>query len=185
MAFAPKHVPNFDRKILSIYTSAIPINQGAFVDIDVTDTSLIAGTLGQSALSGGNVVLATVATASSSVWGRELGISVMAVTATGPSIVERILELSNSYMTLPEGVGIPIYIPASGDIVATDQFVGAVSGDSSTTGYLNPALQANLGAPCGIYQGKLRLAQSGDAFRARYMGQTTISGVLAGMFQFS
>jgi len=184
MAFAPKHVPYFDRKILSIYTSAIQLNQGAFVDIDVTDTTLISGSLGQSALSGGGVVLATCATQSASVFGRELGISVMQVTANGPSIIERILELSNSYMTLPEGVGIPIYIPSAGDIIATDQFVGASTSDSSTTGYLNPASQGNLGAPVGIYQGKLRLAQSGDAVRARYMGQTTISGVAAGMFQF-
>lgn len=184
MAFAPKHVPNWDRKILSVYTSAIPLNQGAFVDIDNTDTTLTAGTLGQSALSAGGVVLATCATQSVSVFGRELGIAVMGVTATGPSIVERILELSTSYMTLPEGVGIPIYIPCPGDIIATDQFVGATTADSAVTGYLNPATQGNLGAPVGVYQGKMRLAQSGDAVRGRYLGQTTISGVLAGMFQF-
>ena len=183
--FAPHYVPNFDRKVNGQYISNISLSAGALVDVDPTDTTAIAGSVGYSALYAGSVKLATVAVASTTSFGREFGVALPTVTTSGPSLIERILNMSTSYMNIPQGSPLAVYKPTPGDIIATDQFIGAVAGDSSLTGYLDVTNTANLLTPMGIYQGRFRKAQSGDAIRARFMGVTTTNGYATGMFEFA
>ena len=184
MAYTPKHVPSFTEKILSGYISNINITQGMLVDIDTTDVTAINGSYDYSALALGSVKLATVTTASTSNAGLELGVAMVNVTPTGASLAERILGLSTNFQTIPQGLNLPILTPAKGDIIGSDQYVGNLPGDSSALGKLDPTITSNLGAPLGIYQGRFRLAQSGDALRAQFVGTSTLNGNPICLFRF-
>lgn len=198
--FAPFKVSDFHGKVISTYKGAAPMSAGALVDIDPSDTSGITGSIGFDSLTAGSVTLATIAPASNGGYaptgadtnavaaanfGRELGVAIPTMNATGPTLQERILELASSYMTVPVGAALAVFVPAGGDIIATDQFVGNLAGDNALPGYLNLTNTANFLAPCGIYQGRFRLVQTSDAVRARYVGTTTVNGALVGLFQFA
>lgn len=190
----------FVEKILSLYVASIALSAGSLVDIDTTDTTAITASVGFTAMKAGSVKLATVTPASNGGYapsgaaansivaanfGKELGMAIPTVNATGPTLEERILELASSYMTIPEGFACAVFKPAPGDIVATDQYVGNLAGDSAATGKIDTTVTGNLGAPCGIYQGRFRLVQTTDAVRARYLGNTTANGASVAMFEFA
>jgi hypothetical protein len=182
--FKPLSVPNFERKINSMYKAGITMNGGAAVDIDVTDTSAITGSYGYSALSAGSVKLATPATVSATQSGRELGYALVDVTPTGPSVIERILRLATSYLKIPMGLNVAVYIPTPGDIFATTEFVGNLAGDSALTGYINVNLPTALGITCEIFNGRLRAYQASTSpARAQFLGQTTSNGSTLAMFR--
>lgn len=179
--FKPVKVPNFEHKLNSMYVAGILINGGAFVDIDTTDTAAITGSYGYSSLRAGSVKLATIN--SSSAIPKELGIALVDVTATGPSVLQRILRLATAYMQIPEGLNLAVYTPVTGDIFATTEFVGNLSGDSAATGKIDVTNAANFGAGCEVYQGRLRLVQSTNPVRYQFIGQTTSNGATLAMFR--
>lgn len=183
--FKPLQVPNFERKINSMYKAGITLNGGSAVDLDITDTSAITGSYGYSALSAGSVKLATPVTAGTgaNASGRELGYALVDVTATGPSVLSRILRLATSYLQIPQGLNLAVYIPTPGDVFATTEFVGNLVGDSSLTGYINVNLTTNLGLSCEIFNGRLRIAQGSSPYRAQFLGQTTSNGNTLAMFR--
>lgn len=182
--FAPFKVPNFEQKILSLYKAGITLNAGALVDIDTTDNGAVGATasVAFTLLSGGSVKLATILTADE--FPRELGMAIPAVNLTGPSLEERLLQLASSIMTIPVGFALAVFQPTPGDIVATDQFVGNLAGDSAATGKIDTTSTANYGKGCSVFQGRFRLKQSGEETRARYLGNTTTNGVATSLFLF-
>lgn len=181
--FIPFKVPSFHEKVLSIYKAAVQCSAGSLVDIDTSDTTAITASVGFTALTAGSIKLATIN--STSAFPRELGMSIPTVNLTGPTLEEKILELASSYMTIPVGTAAAIYTPTPGDIVATDQFVGNLAGDTGATGIINPATAGNLGAACEVFQGRFRLIQTGNPVRARFLGNTTGNGVAVALFQFA
>lgn len=189
--FSPFKVSAFQEKILSLYTAGVPLNAGALVDLDPTVTVAVGSnaSVGFDVLTMGSLKLATVlaanaaGSAASNVFGKELGLSIPAVNATGPTLVERILELASSYMTIPVGAACAVLKVAPGDIVATTEFVGYLPTDSSVTGNLSITTAANLGCAMGVAAGRYRIAQSGDAVRARYVGNTQVNGTVVGLFE--
>jgi hypothetical protein len=185
--FSPYKVPNWTSRVFSFYTSNIPLNSGAFVDIDPTDTVGVGAneSVGFTALRAGSVKLATVAPADTTHFGRELGIAIPGVNLSGPNLAERLLELASSLLTISAGGGVGLFPVHPGDFIATTEYVGYLPGDSSATGYLDVTNVANLGAPVGIFQGRLRLAQGSDAVRARFAFNTIQNGTQVAVFQFA
>jgi hypothetical protein len=179
--FKPVLVPNFEHKLNSMYVAGIQLNGGALVDIDPADTSAISGAYGFSALKGGSVKLATI-NASSAV-PKELGVALVDVTPTGPSILQRILRLATAYLQIPQGLNLAVYLPAPGDIFATTEYVGNLPGDSSQTGYIDVTNTSNMCAACEVFQGRIRLVQSGNPVRYEFVGKTTTGGATVAMFR--
>lgn len=185
----PVFVPNFERKIMSLFKAPVGLNQGAIVDVDPNDTTAVSasGGVGFGTLYAGSLKLFTSAVvpavASAQVFSRPLGITVVTVNTTGPTLIERLLELASSYTTIAEGMNAALYLPSPGDIIATSEYVGNLTGDSSLTGYINNASTGNFNAACEVYQGRFRLAQAGNFCSARYLGNTTASGAVLGVFQ--
>ena len=188
----PVSVANFERKIQSLYKANIAMSAGSVVDIDTTDTTAIdAAGVGYGPLFAGSVKLFTSAALPNSpietatqVYQRPLGIAVPSVNTTGPILIERLLDLASSYMTIAEGANLAIYSPVPGDIIATDQYVGAGGGSDHGTGWIDITSTGNLALGCEVYQGRFRLAQAGNYIYARYMGNTTANNVVLAMFQF-
>jgi len=179
--FKPLQVPNFERKINSMYKAGLTLNSGAAVDFDSTDTSAITGSYGYSALSAGSVKLATINNVSAVQ--REFGYALTDVTPTGPSVIERILRLATSYLKIPQGMNLAVYLPAPGDVFATSEFVGNLVGDNSLTGYINVNSSASQFGACEVFQGRLRLVQGANPVRAQFLGQTTANGATLAMFR--
>lgn len=179
--FKPLQVPNFERKINSMYKAGITLNSGACVDLDASDTSAITGSYGYSSLSAGSVKLATIVVASPVQ--REFGYALTDVTPTGPSVLERILRLASSYLKIQQGLNLAVYIPTPGDVFATSEFVGNLAGDNALTGYINLADTTKLFAACECFNGRLRLVQGSNPVRAQYLGTTTQNGNLVAMFR--
>lgn len=190
----------FVDKILSLYVAGTTMNAGTVVDLDTTDVTAIGASVGFTAMKAGTVKAATITPQSNGGYygsgaaantlvaanfGKEMGMAIPTVNATGPTLQERILELASSYMTIPTGYAVAVFKPSAGDIVATDQFVGNLTGDAGATGLINTATNGNLGAPCGVYQGRFRLVQTTDAVRARFLGNTTANGAAVGLFEFA
>lgn len=175
---------DFKAKIVSLYISSANMNAGSLVDIDTTDTVAVgaSASVGFTTMRAGSLTLATIAT--SNVFDREFGMAIPAVNGTGPSFEERVLELASSYMTIPVGYAVAVFKPQPGDIIATDQYVGALSTDTGATGLLDTTSTANFGAACGIFQGRFRLKQGSDVTRARYLGNTTANSVTVALFEF-
>jgi hypothetical protein len=199
--FSPFKVADFQQKILSIYTSNVPLNAGGLVDIDPTNTSAVGAgvSVGYTLLTAGSLKLATITPSSNGGYaptgtatnalltanfGRELGVAIPNVSISGPTLTERILELASSYMTVPAGAAVAVLKPCGGDIIATTEYVGYLPTDTGATGLIDITNTANYCAPCGIYQGRFRLVQTTDAVRARYLGNTTVNGALVGLFEF-
>lgn len=179
--FKPVMVPNFEHKLNSMYVAGITLNGGALVDFDSTDTSAISGSYGYSALRAGAVKLATIN--SSSPVPKEFGIALVDVTPTGPTIIQRILRLATAYLQIPQGLNLAVFVPCPGDIFATTEFVGNLPGDSSLTGYIDVTNASNLFAACEVYQGRIRLVQSGNPVRYQFLGKTTTGGATVAMFR--
>lgn len=179
--FKPVKVDHFTRKINSMYVAPIVLNQGAFVDIDPSDTTAIGSSYGYSALRAGSLMLATIN--SGSAVARELGIAVVNVTPSGPSVIQRMLGLSTAYMDIPVGLNCPVFVPEPGDIFATSEYVGNYASDSSLTGYIDITQTANYAAACEVYQGRLRLKQTGNPVRYEFLGKTTASGATVALFR--
>src|SRR5579872_2697706 len=184
----PFFVPNFERKIFSGFKASIALNAGGLVDVDPADTTAIAGQVGYTCMINGSLKLATPAAlpannAATQVYTRELGFAVANVNATGPLLIERILELASSYLTIPEGLQLAVLIPAPGDIIATSEYVGFLGGTDHGTGWIDVTSTGNYNAACEVYQGRYRLAQGGNPVRARYLGNTQSNGVQIGLFQ--
>jgi hypothetical protein len=197
--FSPYKVSAFQEKVVSLYVAQTTLNAGALVDLDATDTSAISGQVGFTTMVAGSVKLATVTPQSNGGYygtgtgtnalvaanfGREMGVVIPNVNTTGPTLEERLLALASSYMTVAVGNACAVFVPSGGDIIATTEFVGYLSGDSAATGYINPAANGSLGAPCGIFQGRFRLVQTTDQVRARFLGNTNLNGAVVGLFQF-
>jgi hypothetical protein len=185
--FSPYKVANWLDKIVSLYIANVPLNSGALVDLDASDTVNFgsSASLGFNNLRAGSVKLATVAPADTTHFGREFGISIPGVTSNAPDLAERILYLASSLLTVPVGASVGVLIPAPGDIIASTEFVGYLPGDSGATGQIDPTSSSNPYAPVGVFQGRFRLAQSGDAIRGRYLGNTNLNGSTVGLFQFA
>ncbi len=185
--FSPYKVPNWTSRVFSFYTSNIPLNSGAFVDIDPTDTVGVGAnaSVGYTSQRAGSLKLATVGAASTTVFGRELGIAIPGVNLTGPNLAERLLELASSLLTVAAGGGVGLLPLHPGDFIATTEYIGYLPGDTGATGILDVTNVANIGVPMGIFQGRLRIAQSGDAIRARYAFNTTQNGTQVAVFQFA
>lgn len=180
---------------MSLYKANIALNSGAIVDVDTTDTTAISasGGVGFGTLYAGSLALYTspaytaATDPSGFVWPfpRELGICIPTVNTTGPLLIERLLDLASSYMTIAEGMNAAIYLPAPGDIIATTEYVGYLAGDGAATGKIDNTLTTNLGKPCEVYQGRFRLSQNGNVTRARYLGNTTANSAVVGIFQIA
>jgi hypothetical protein len=188
--FKPVFVPVIERKIMSLYKSSIAINAGALVDIDTTDTTAInASGLGFGTLYAGSLKLATppalAAIAAAQVYNRELGVAIPTVNSTGPLLIERMLQLASSYMTIAQGLNVAVYLPTPGDIIATTEYVGFLGGGDHGTGWIDITSTGNLGAACEVFTGRFRLAQAGNPCRARYLGNTSANGSVLAMFQFA
>ena len=185
--FSPFKVADFQSKIVSLYKAGAPMNAGALVDVDTNDTTAVGSnaSVGFDVLTMGTLKLATIlaASAASQIPGRELGVLIPSVSATGPSLVERILELASSYMTIPVGAAAAVLKHAPGDVIATTEFVGYLPGDSSKTGFLDITATANFNKAVGINNGRYYLSQSTDAVRARYVGNTQVNGTVVGLFE--
>lgn len=160
-------------RIVSIFTAGQEMLSGTFVDINSADTIAVGANaaVGFTTLRAGSVVPASITT--SNVFPRELGIAIPSVTEDGPDFETRVLQLAASYMTIPVGYAVAVFKPSPGDIIATDQYVGALSTDNGATGLLDITNAANYGAALGVFQGRLRLKQGSDVLRARYIGNTT------------
>jgi len=169
--FKPVLVPNFGDKLNSMYVAGITLNGGALVDIDPADTSAIAAAYGYGSLKAGSLKLATIN--SSSAVQRELGVAIIDVTPTGPTVLSRILRLASQYLQIPQGLNCAVYQPAPGDVFATSEYVGNVAGDSSLTGYIDITNTANFGAACEVFQGRIRLVQGSNPVRYQFLGKTT------------
>ena len=185
--FSPFKVPGFYDKILSIYISTTPLNAGAIVDVDPNNTIAFGAnaSVGYNSLIAGGLTLATLAPADSTHFGRELGIAIPSVNLTGPTLQERLLELASSYMTVPVGAACSVMVTSPGDIIATTEFVGYLPADSGATGALDITDATNKYAELGVFQGRFRKAQGGDAVRARYLGNTTVNGTLVPFVQMA
>lgn len=188
--FKPLFVPNFERKVMSLYKAPVALNAGALVDIDTTDVSAIASLVGYTTLIAGSLKLATpvalqVNTTGIQTWQRELGVCIPTVNTTGPLLIERILRLASSYMTIPTGLNAAVYLPSPGDMIATSEYVGFLGGGDHGTGWIDTTSNGNLGTPCEVFSGRFRKAQAGNPVRARYMGNTTANGTNIGIFQFA
>lgn len=164
---------DFVQKILSIYTAGSSMLSGTIVDVDTSDTVAVGAnqSVGFSTLRAGSVIPATIL--SSAAWTRPLGFVIPSVTGSGPSFEERVLQLASSYMTIPVGYAVAIFKPQPGDIIATDQYVGALTTDNGATGALDITDTTKYNSVMGVFQGRLRIKQSGDALCARYLGNTT------------
>jgi hypothetical protein len=188
--FSPYKVASWQEKVVSTYISTVDLNAGALVDLDPTDTSASAAnaSVGYTTLRAGSLKLATVAPQANTaggVFGRELGIAIPNVNATGPTLTERLLVLANNYMTVARGAAVAVLVPAPGDIIATTEFVGYLGGGDHGTGFIDVTASNTPGAVCGVFNGRFRLVQAADAVRARYIGNTTLNGYLVGLFQFA
>lgn len=169
-------------RVVSLYKSSIALNSGALVDIDLTDTSAVNKSIGYEILVAGSLKLATIVAAATQ---NELGISIATVNAAGVPILERLLGIGTNFMTLPFGLNVPVYQPVPGDIIATSEFVGNDPiGDVGTTGFIDITTTGNYGADVGIFAGKFRLKQVGDAVRAQFLHKTTANGVTLAVFKF-
>lgn len=187
--FKPVFVPNVERKIMSLYKASIAINAGAIIDVDPTDTTNITATggVGFGTLYAGSLKLFTSAVvpaiASAQVFSRPLGICIPTVNTTGPLLIERLLELASSYMTIASGMNAAIYLPSPGDIIATSEYVGNLGGGDHGTGWIDNTLVGNMNAACEVFQGRFRLAQAGNFVAARYLGNTTANNAVLSVFQ--
>lgn len=183
--FRPYKVASFQEKVNSLYKAKVAFPAGTIVDIDPTDTSGVSGSIGFTTLTAGSVVPATVAPASPTSYGRAFGVAIPTVSEDGPTLQERILGLASSYINIPVGAACAVLVPAPGDQIATTEFVGYQAGDSGAAGYIDITNVANYGKPVGVFNGRFRLVQSGDAIIGRYVGNTTVKGALVGLFQFA
>lgn len=176
---------DFREKIVSLYISSANMNAGSLVDLDLTDTVAVGAnaSVGFTTMRGGSLTLATIATANA--FPREFGMAIPAVNGTGPSFEERILELASSYMTIPVGYAVAVFKPQPGDIIATDQYIGALTSDNGATGLIDTTATANFGAACGVFQGRFRLKQASDVVRARYIGNSTANSSTVALFEFN
>jgi len=185
--FKPFFAPGAERRILSIYTATIPMNAGALVDLDTSNTVAVTGNVGFTAQTAGQLLLATAAVvptvASVQLYSRFLGFAIPTVNATGPDVFARMLRLGNTYMTIPQGANCAVYLPTPGDLIATTEFVGYLAGDSAATGKIDTTNTANLGKAVEAYQGRFRLCQAGNFACGRYLGNTTANGAAVGIFQ--
>jgi hypothetical protein len=160
-------------RIVSLFTAGQPLLSGTLVDINLSDTVAVGtnASVGFTTMRAGSVIAASIT--SSSLFPRELGIAIPSVTEDGPSFEERVLQLAASYMTIPVGYAIAVFKPSPGDIIASDQYVGALSSDNGAAGILDITNAANYGAACGVFNGRFRLKTGSDTLRARYIGNTT------------
>lgn len=176
--FKPVFVPNFERKILSAYiTPQSNVNGGAVVDIDTSDTVAVSGSYAYDTLRAGTIKLATIN--NTSTVPRELGFALVDATQTGPTLIQRILRLATAYLSIPWGANCAVYVPTPGDIFATSEFVGNLEGDGGATGKIDLTDTSKFGDPCEVYQGRLRLQQTGNPARYQYLGHTTSGGSVA------
>lgn len=180
--FAPTYAPNFERRINSSYLSPSSVlTAGQYVEIDSADTGAIPSSVGFSTLKAGTVKAFTSpvvpAVAAQQTYYKGLGFAIASVNATGPVIIEKILELASSYMTIPEGLNLAVYSPQPHDIIATDQYV------TSGTGLLDTTNTANFLVPVEVFGGQFRIAQTGNTIIGRYVGNTTVNGVQCGLFE--
>ena len=158
-------------RVNSLYkvpAALVNVYQGELMDIDLTDTSVVGKSLGFNAQIAGSLKLASITTQVPN----ELGIALVNANATGVPLVERMLGVATNYFTIPLGLDMPVYMPVAGDVIATDQYVGALPADVGANGLLDPTLLANYGSLCGIYQGRFRLTYSTDKNRAQVLGYT-------------
>lgn len=175
---------DFLDKIVSLYTTNEVMAAGSLVDIDTSDAVAVGSTasVGFTTLRGGSLILATITTANP--FPREFGMAIPSVSETGPTFEERVLQLASSYMTIPVGYAVAVFKPQPGDIIATDQYVGALSADTGATGLIDTTNTANYGQACGVFQGRFRLKSGSDVVRARYIGNTTADSGEAALFEF-
>lgn len=173
----------FLKRIVSLCISSANMSAGTLVDLDSTDTSAITGSVGFSTLRLGTVKPATITT--TSVFPREFGMAIPDVSGTGIAFEDRVLGMAQSYMTIPVGMPVAVFKPSAGDIIATDQYVGALAGDTGATGLLDITLTANYGKPLAVFQGRFRIAQAGDVTRARFIGTTTVGTATAALVEFA
>lgn len=184
--FSPTKVNgDFIKKIVSSYISNANLYAGTAVDLDPTDPVAVGAnaSLGFTTMRGGSVIAATIAT--TNLFPREFGLCIPDVNGTGIPFEERILGMAESFMTIPVGYSVAIFKPAGGDVIATDQYVGSLTGDTGAPGFLDITAQANYLKPLGIFQGRFRIAQAGDVVRARYLGNTSVGGALLPMVEFA
>jgi hypothetical protein len=182
--FSPTKVNgDFLKKITSLYVSSGDLNAGSLVDLDLTDTVSVSGSVGFTTMRAGSVIAATVT--NTNAFPRELGLVIPDVQGSGIPFEERILGMAESYMTIPVGYAVAIFKPSGGDVIASDQFVGNLAGDTGAPGFLDVTNPVNYGKAVGVFQGRFRLVQAGDVVRARYVGNTTVGGVNAPMFEFA
>lgn len=176
--FSPYKASNWLDRVLSVYISNVPLNSGALVDIDTSDPIGISATakVGFNGLRAGSLKLATVAAADTTHFGKELGLSVPGVTIGAPTLSDFILQQANVLLTVPAGSAVGVLKLIPGDLIATTEYVGFLPGDSGATGALDITDNTKCGAPLGIFQGRFRLAQSGDAIRARFLFNTDLNG---------
>lgn len=179
--FKPHRITDgWKSRVESTYRAGLPINAGALVDIDTADTSGQTSSQGFGSLIAGSLKLATIATAAQA---NELGICVVNVVPGGLPLEDRVLGLTQNYMMVPEGLNAPIYKLLKGDVVGTTEFVGNLAGDSSLPGYLDTTNTANFNASCGIFNGRFRIQQGSEKFRARFVGTSTQGGALVALFE--
>lgn len=182
--FAPYKVANFETKVSSLYLSAIPLIRGTVVDIDTTDTIAIVDVVGFSTNRLGSLKAATIA-ASATGYNKPLGVLIQDVKVTGASFQERVLGSAANLYTVPVGSSPAVFCPATHDKVSSDQYVGALPGDTGAVGIIDTTNVANLGIGVGVFQGRFRIAQAGDAVIARYVGNSSVNGNATAIFEFA
>ena len=168
--FSPLH-SFLEREHMGMYKVNFATPSGIAVDVDPTNTAVLAGSVYGAVY--GNVVAYSGTTASNNT--RELGWLLQPVTATGPSLLNVLTQVYDE--SVAEGQTAVVCMSKAGALIATDQFVttgtGAIKFDTSVAA----------GTICGINAGVVRTLQAGDVPRLKFLGKITQRNLSLGGFQ--